>query len=328
MARRGEFDLIASVFAPLADVDPAARGLADDGAVLDPPPGGEKLVLSVDTLVSGVHFRPDDPPGDIARKAVRVNLSDLAAMGARPRGLLLAAAFSGQEDDAWIEAFAAGLRDDLARYGVGLLGGDTVATPGPASFTVTALGHVPADGVLGRAGGQPGETLWVSGTIGDSALGLDWLSGDMTALAAEDGAWLAARYRVPDPPVALGEALRGLATAGLDVSDGLVADLGHLCRAGGCGAHLQAQAVPVSEAARRCLEADPARLVRVLTGGDDYQLLFSAPESRATAVRAAAERAGVSVTPIGRLEAGAGVRVTDSAGRALDLTDGGWRHAW
>lgn len=328
MTRRSEFDLIASVFAPLADADPAARGLADDGAVLDPPPDGEKLVLSVDTLVSGVHFRPDDPPGDIARKAVRVNLSDLSAMGARPRGLLLAAAFSGREDDAWIDAFAAGLRDDLAFYDIALLGGDTVSTPGPASFSITVLGHAPADGVLSRAGGRPGETLWVSGTVGDSALGLDWLNGDMTAPAADDGAWLAARYRVPDPPVALGEALRGLATAGLDVSDGLVADLGHLCRASGCGARLEGAAVPLSAAARRCLGADPSRLIRILTGGDDYQLLFAAPESRATAVRAAAERAGVSVTPVGRLEAGSGVRVTDSDGRALDLADGGWRHGW
>jgi len=328
MPRREEFDLIASVFAPLAGNDPAAGGLADDAAVLDAPPDGAQTVLSVDTLVAGVHFRPEDPPGRIARKALRVNLSDLAAMGARPRGILLSAAFSGDEDDAWIDAFAAGLAADLDAYGIALLGGDTVATPGPASFSVTAIGHVPAGAALRRGGGLPGDRVWVSGTIGDAALGLDVLSG---ALAIPDQAARAALvdgYQVPDPPVALGEAMRGLATAALDVSDGLVADLDHLCRASSCGAHLEAPMVPLSAAVKDCLQRDPGLLERVLTGGDDYQLLFTAPDDAEAAILAAAARVGVAVTPIGWLTDGVGATVIGADGGTMAMGSPGWRHGW
>ncbi len=328
MTRRGEFDLIAKVFAPLAGGDPAAGGLMDDAAVLEVPPDGALTVLSVDTLVAGVHFRVQDPPGRIAQKALRVNLSDLAAMGARPRGVLLSAAFSAREDDAWIDAFAAGLGADLAAYGITLLGGDTVATPGPASFSLTAIGHVPPDAVLRRSGALPGHRLWVSGCIGDAALGLDVLTG---AVAAPDEAVRAAlvdRYQCPDPPVALGEALRGLASAALDVSDGLVADLEHLCRTSRCGARLEAARVPLSAAARACVARDGALLERVLTGGDDYQCLFAAAPEADAAIRAAARGVGVTVTPVGHVTAGHDVCVIGADGTPMTMGSHGWRHGW
>lgn len=331
MTRRGEFDLIHDLFAPLARRHPAALGLTDDAAVMPPPADGSHLVISVDTLVIGVHIRPEDPPESVARKALRVNLSDMAAMGATPTGLVLSAALSPALDDAWLEGFAAGLDADLSTWSLGLLGGDTVSTPGPASFSVTMLGTVPPGAHLTRSGGSPGEDLWVSGTIGDSALGLGVLTGDGPAPAdPAHAAALARRYQVPEPRVALGQALRGLATAALDVSDGLVADLGHLARASGCAARLEAAAVPLSAAARATVGTDPAHLARVLTGGDDYELLFAAPRGQAAAVQAAAAGAGVAVTRIGRLDSGAvgTVAVVGSDGAPLTLARAGWVHRW
>jgi thiamine-monophosphate kinase len=326
MARRGEFDLIADVFRPLARRCPAALGLADDAAVLPPAPDGQATVVSADMLVAGVHFRPEDPPERVARKAVRVNLSDMAAMGAEPVGVLLAVALAPDQDDAWIDGFATGLEADLAAFRLGLLGGDTVSTPGPLTLSVTILGQTPPGAPLTRGGGHVGDDVWVSGTIGDAALGLRVLSGALTPADPAHAADLADRYHLPRPRVALGMALRGVATAALDVSDGLAADLGHLCAASGTGAVIEAARVPLSPAGAACLAADPALWDAILGGGDDYELVVSAPPDRAAAIEAAGRTAGVAVTRIGRLSEGDGVRIVDAAGQPVTLGIAGWRH--
>ncbi len=320
MAGRGEFELIADLFAPLA-TDPAALALTDDGAVL--PAGDDDLVVVKDALVAGVHFLKDDPPFTIAQKALRVNLSDLAAMGARPTHYLLALVRPPGIADAWLEELVDGFAADQAEFAVSLLGGDTVATPGPLVLSVTALGRVAPGTALRRDGAGIGEDVWVSGTLGDAALGLEVLRGafspDETAAAA-----LVQRYRVPQPRTALGRALRGLATACQDVSDGLVQDLGHIARQSGIAVTVEAPAVPLSDAA-----ADgPDALRRALTGGDDYELAFTAPVDRRRRIEGAAREAGVAVARIGRTSPGSGVVVLDAAGRPVEVASGGWAHRW
>jgi thiamine-monophosphate kinase len=315
-----EFALIARHFRPLAG--DGALDLSDDAALLTPP-AGQQLVLAADALVEGVHFLPDDPPGMIARKLLRVNLSDLAAMGAAPLGYLMTTAFTRGTPDTWIADFVAGLADDQQRYGLQVLGGDTVATPGPACFSLTIIGTVPPGQALHRRGARIGDEIWVSGSIGDGALGLRVLQGK---LPADAEGHLARRYRLPEPRLALGQALRGVARAAMDVSDGLVQDLGHLCRAAGCGAEITADAVPLSAAASAALAADAALLPLILTGGDDYELLFAAAPEDAEAVQAASIKAGVPVARLGRFVAGEGVVVRDGSGAAITLPQGGWSH--
>ena len=230
--RAGEFELIARLFAPLAQSAPGAFGLTDDAAVFAPSPGHE-LVLKTDAIVEGVHFFRDDPPAAIAQKALRVNLSDLAAKGAVPAGYLMALLLPDWPDMAWLEAFARGLAEDQARFGLSLMGGDTSATPGPLAIAISAFGIVPKGAMIRRAGARPGDVVFVSGSIGDAGAGLALLKGEGGDLAATDRAMLIARYRIPLPNLALGLSLRGIATAALDVSDGLIADLGHVAAASG-----------------------------------------------------------------------------------------------
>jgi len=315
-----EFALIARHFRPLAG--DGALDLSDDAALLTPP-AGQQLVLAADALVEGVHFLPDDPPGMIARKLLRVNLSDLAAMGAAPLGYLMTTAFTRGTPDAWIADFVAGLAEDQQRFGLAVLGGDTVATPGPACFSLTIIGTVPPGQALHRRGARIDDEIWVSGSIGDGALGLRVLQGK---LPADAEGHLARRYRLPEPRLFLGQALRGVARAAMDVSDGLVQDLGHLCRAAGCGAEITADAVPLSAAASAALATDAALLPLILTGGDDYELLFAAAPEEAEAVQAASATAGVPVARLGRFVAGEGVVVRDGSGAAITLLQGGWSH--
>lgn len=323
-ALAGEFRLIARHFRPLA-ATPGALALADDAALLDPPPG-RTLVLAADAMVCGVHFLPDDPPETIGCKLLRVNLSDLAAMGAEPIGYLMTTALSPATEESWLEGFTRGLAEDQARFGVALLGGDTVSSPGPLTLSLTIIGAVAPGRALRRDGARAGDSLWVSGTIGDGALGLDALSGRLRGLSTEAEAHLARRYRLPEPRLALGATLAGLARACLDVSDGLVQDVGHLARAAGLSAVIEAASVPLSAAARAAVSADPALIERCLTGGDDYELAFAAAEEAEPLVREAAARAGVAVARIGRFAPGAGVRVVAEGGETLRLARGGWSH--
>lgn len=315
-----EFALIARHFRPLAG--DGALDLSDDAALLTPP-AGQQLVLAADALVEGVHFLPDDPPGMIARKLLRVNLSDLAAMGAAPLGYLMTTAFTRGTPDTWIADFVAGLAEDQQRFGLQVLGGDTVVTPGPACFSLTIIGTVPPGQALHRRGARIGDEIWVSDSIGDAALGLRVLQGKLTGDAQGH---LVRRYRLPEPRLALGQALRGVARAAMDVSDGLVQDLGHLCRAAGCGAEITADAVPLSAAASAALAADAALGPLILTGGDDYELLFAAAPEDAESVQAASATAGVPVARLGRFVAGDGVVVRDGSGAAITLPQGGWSH--
>jgi thiamine-monophosphate kinase len=298
--------------------------LADDAAVLDLPPG-RQLVLAADAMVAGVHFLPEDPPETVGRKLLRVNLSDLAAMGAAPLGYLMTTALPRGTPDAWLAGFAAGLAQDQAEFGLSVLGGDTVSTPGPIALSLTILGTVASGAALRRVGARPGDGVWVSGSIGDGALGLRVLQGRLPPDAAGH---LARRYRLPEPRLALGGALAGLARAAMDVSDGLAQDLGHLCRAAGCGAVIRAAEVPLSPAARAALAEDPGLLPLVLAGGDDYELLFAAPPGADSAVLARAAAAGVAVTRIGEfVEGPAEVAVQGPDGAPMPpLPRGGWSH--
>jgi len=298
-----EFSLIARHFRPLAGQ--GALSLADDAALLTPPAGRE-LVLAADAMVAGVHFLPQDPPETIGRKLLRVNLSDLAAMGADPLAYLMTIALPHGTADDWVAAFARGMALDQVEYGLAVLGGDTVSTPGPLTLSLTILGTVAPGAALRRGGARPGDEIWVTGRIGDGVLGLAAARGQRP----DPGGRLAARYRLPMPRLAEGRALRGIATACMDVSDGLVQDLGHLCRASGCAAVLRAADVPVLEG------EDIATLI---TGGDDYELLFGA--------RPGSLPAGMAATRIGHFTAGPpGVTVLDVQGQPMTLARQGWSH--
>lgn len=308
-----EFALIARHFRPLAG--PGALDLADDAAVLALPPGRE-LVVAADAMVAGVHFLPDDPPDLIGRKLLRTNLSDLAAMGAAPLGYLMTVSVPRDTPDAWFAGFAAGLAQDQAEFGIPLLGGDTTATPGPISLSLIVLGTVAPGQAVRRAGARPGDLLFVTGTIGDGALGLLVARGEL----ADPSGLLLDRYRLPRPR--LGVLRPEIAHAALDVSDGLVQDVGHLCRAGGCGAEIRAADLPLSAPARAAL---PGALTRILTGGDDYELAMAVPPGQEAALRAAA--GAVPVTCIGHFVAGPPRVVVRAAdGAELPLGAGGWNH--
>ena len=309
-----EFSLIARYFRPLAG--PGSLDLSDDAALLTPPVGRD-LVLTVDAMVAGVHFLADDPPDLVGRKLLRVNLSDLAAKGATPIGYLLTVSVPRATPEAWFAGFSAGLAADQAEFGVTLLGGDTTSTPGPISLSLTILGHVAPGMAVHRFGAQAGDGIWVTGTIGDGALGLAVATGRLS----DPTGFLLGRYRLPQPRVGL--AIGGVASAGMDVSDGLVQDLGHICRASALGATIDAASVPLSPQARA---AAPAWLETCLTGGDDYELLFTAPPAAAGAVTRLGETLGVPLTAIGRMVAGRGVQVAGVDGRPLSLGSGGYRH--
>jgi thiamine-monophosphate kinase len=308
MSRSSEDALIARYFAPLATL-PGSERLIDDAALISPS-AGHAFVVTADMLVSSVHFLPDDPADTIARKALRVNLSDLAAKGAVPYGFLLSLALPENWTEPWLASFASGLAADAGHYRFPLIGGDTVSTPGPLTVSVTALGTVPEGKIPRRAGAQPGDKLCVTGTIGDGALGLILArgTGEIAGAALDEGqrAVLLARYRLPQPRVALADLVRREASAAMDISDGLVGDLGKLCRASGVTAMVDLDAVPLSEPARIVTALSPGLVELAMTGGDDYEILCAVPASLVRGFVSQASRLGVAVTPIGDVAAGEG----------------------
>lgn len=326
--RASEEALIARYFAPLAGE--GAEALRDDAARLTPAPGHD-LVLTADAVVAGIHYFPEDPAGSVAVKALGVNLSDLAAKGARPRGFLLTLALPSDWTEGWLAAFAAGLGQAAARHAFPLLGGDTVRSGGATLISVTAIGEVPAGAMVRRTSASAGDRICVSGTIGDAALGLrlrlDPGAAWIRRLDAGARAHLADRYLHPRPRLALAPLLRRFASAAMDVSDGLVGDLGKMLAGTGLTARVACAAVPLSPAAARAAAADPAAFEAALTGGDDYEILCTVPPAALDAFAEAAAEAGVPVRPIGTVVAGAGAPVFLGAdGRPLGFARGAFSH--
>jgi thiamine-monophosphate kinase len=324
----GEDRIIARYFQPLAR-HPGAFGLSDDAAILAPPPGYD-VVLKADAIIGSVHFFPDDPADAVARKALRVNLSDLAAKGAEPAGFLLSLALPADIDENWLGAFARGLQADAEAYGCPLMGGDTDRTPGPAVISIAAFGLVPHGTMVQRKGARAGDAVVVTGTIGDAALGLRLKrEADLAARWRLEPALrqhLASRYLVPQPRNAVAVPLRAHASAAMDVSDGLVGDLAKLCRASGVAAEIAVARVPLSDAAAAAVAADPELIDSVLTGGDDYEVLCTMAPDKVAAFRAAAAASGLAVTEIGRVTEGEGARFLAADGRPLTFARTSYSH--
>lgn len=319
----GEFARIARFFAPLAL--PGGLKLRDDVALIAGR-RGERYVLKTDAIVEGVHFFADDPPADVARKLLRVNLSDLAAKGATPIGYLLAMALPKTRDDRWLASFSHGLATDQRKYRIGLFGGDSDATRGPTVLSLAVIGRVAQGRAILRDGARPGDLVYVSGTLGDAALGLAAIKGRLPKISRAARHYLERRYRLPEPRLSLGRRLTGIARAAADISDGLVADLGHVCAASGAGAVIETARLPLSAAVRSIIAGSPQRIRAALNHGDDYEVVFTAPPNAAGRIAAAARAAGVRVTAVGRIVAGRGVRVLDAKGRRLRLSRSGYRH--
>jgi len=317
--------MIARYLAPLAKEFKGAFELTDDTAVIRSESGFD-IVATVDTLVAGVHFLNSDPPTSIGKKLMRVNLSDLAAMGAKPHLYLLSLALSADTDEAWVADFVAGLAEDQEAFGIKLAGGDTVSTPGPTTLTLTALGQVAAGKALLRSGAEIGDAIYVTGTIGDGALGLAVLNGGCASLSKHMREHLVARYRLPEPRVSFGGDLIGLAHAAIDVSDGLVADLGHLAEQSGRSASVDVARIPLSEAAETACAEDRDLLTAILTGGDDYELLFTGDAAKEAEILSRAKRCNLRLTRIGRIGEGEGVHILDKEGTQVSLDEQGYRH--
>jgi thiamine-monophosphate kinase len=317
----GEFELIARHFTRPGRRAAAAvaLGVGDDCALLSPAPG-QQLAVSSDMLVEGRHFLSTVAPERLGHKALAVNLSDLAACGAEPLAFTLALALP-RGDDAFAAGLARGLFALADAHGIELVGGDTTA--GPLNLCITVIGQVPPGQALLRSGARAGDTLWVSGRLGDARLALEVFRGTVE-LAGSDFDTVRRAMELPEPRVALGLALRGLATSAIDLSDGLIGDLGHVLARSGVGATVEVDAIPRSAVVAAMPRALQHRCV--LAGGDDYELLFTAPAGQDDAVRAAGERAGVAVTPIGRIEAAAGLRLIDAVGQPVIFTERAFDH--
>lgn len=315
-----EFELIDSIFAQLTTAGSPSLGLTDDAAILMPP-AGQDLVFTKDMMVADRHFFATDPADVIASRLLRVNLSDLAAMGAYPLGYLLAIAYPGELDETFTRKFVEGLARDQQAFNVALYGGDTISGADRLTLSVTAIGSVPHGSALRRNGARAGDAIYVSGTIGDSALGLLCLKDE---LGWDDH--LVARYYTPEPRLNLGMSIQGIATAAIDVSDGLVGDLGHICRQSGVGADVEINQVPLSPEVQSYVDINGRLLENALTGGDDYELLFTVSPEFEAILQEKAKETGVPVTKIGVIRTGSGVQLSDRDGKLHDWGYGGYRH--
>jgi thiamine-monophosphate kinase len=308
-----EFSRIAQYFAPLAG--PEGLGLQDDAAIFTPPPGRE-IVLTVDQMLENIHFLPGDAPDLIARKLLRRNLSDLAAMGATPVGYLLTTALPMSVDEAWLKAFSNGLAQDQAEFNIRLFGGDSSSSQIHISLTATLIGHIAPGTALRRNGAKPGDDIWVTGTIGDAALGLKARNGKL----ADPSGYLTQRSLLPTPRIGL--PLASIASAAIDISDGLIQDLEHICKASNLAAEIHAALIPTSPEAA---SFGTAMLESRLTGGDDYELLLAIAPANAHALKKAC--GGLQITKIGSFSAGPPeVTVKDSNGAKFNFTKPGWQH--
>lgn len=304
-----EFSLIGKYFRPLANGFAGSLNLTDDAAILSPPSGHE-LVITKDAISQGVHFIGNESPDLIASKALRVNLSDLAAMGATPICYFLALMLPENTSEEWIERFANGLKETQEKFSIKLAGGDTTATKGSLSISITAIGSVPAGTALKRSGAHIGDDIYVSGTLGDAALGLKLLQN------GKEDSFLINRYLIPQPRIELGIALRGVAGSMMDISDGLAQDLGHICAESNVGAVVYSSKIPTSG----------AEIQTALTGGDDYELLFTAPSMQRENIRQLAQKLALPLTCIGRITDGHRVQILDDHGNEIVLDKKGFSH--
>lgn len=325
MMALNEFSLIEKYFSCFGKGEGVALGIGDDAALLELP-AGEQLVASVDTLVSGVHFPADAAPADIARRALRVNLSDLAAMGATPRWFTLALTIPGVKED-WLSAFSAALAEEAAEFGCALVGGDTTA--GLLTLSLNVLGSVPQGKALQRSGAQPGDHIYVTGCLGDAAAALNFIKG-FSLKPYKDGDYLLQRFYQPTPRLVEGQKLRGIASAALDVSDGLLADLGHIVRQSGVGAEIHSDRLPLSAALQTLSdqkEVGQQQVLRwALTGGDDYELCFTVPEKKLDVLEAMIALGELDATAIGRIIDGDAVACLDDEGKPLLFDSDGYQH--
>jgi thiamine-monophosphate kinase len=310
-----EFFLIDTCFKPLAHNFPGSLNLTDDAAIIAVPPGHE-LVTTTDAISEGVHFIGNEDAALIAKKLLRVNLSDLAAMGAKPLCYVLTIMLPKNTKAAWVKRFARGLAEDQKLFRIHLAGGDTVSTRGTKSFSITAFGTVAKGKSLKRSSAKTGDSIYVSGTLGDSALGLRF----------RNNAFLFKRYLLPEPRLALGQKLVGTANACMDISDGLVQDLGHICRASKAGAKLYRDKLPLSQAAQKLIKKDQKLWELVLGGGDDYELLFTVPASKKAALKKLSAALKLPLTEIGTITKGKEVKVLDENGKMLKLKRKGFQH--
>lgn len=312
-----EFDWIARYFFPLA-TDNAALGLQDDAALVTIPSGYE-LAITTDTLNEQVHFLPLTHPALLAQKVLAINLSDLAAMGAEPRYYSLAISLPHATDETWVEAFAQGLALMQERFGIYLIGGDTTATYGPLSITITAFGQCAQGKALRRNGARAGDHLYVSGTIGDAVIGLQM------AQQEQDHA-LRTRYELPTPRIALGQSLVGVASACMDVSDGLMQDIGHICRASNLGAEIELARIPLHPASSEWMEAGKISRTGLISGGDDYELIFTAAADQSAQIKTLSHELGIALTQVGNITADTNIQLNDETGAAIVMLRQGYQH--
>lgn len=315
-----EFSLIQQYFSSIGKASGVALGVGDDGAVLDIPEG-EQLVVTVDTLVAGVHFPADASPGDIAHRSLRVNLSDIAAMGAQPRWFTLALTLP-EAKAPWLQAFSQALSEDASMFGCALVGGDTTA--GPLSITIQLMGTVPKGKALTRSGAQVGDSIYVTGSLGEGAAALCLFGKTSESVVVERERLLQRFYR-PKPRLLEGLRVRDLASAALDISDGLIADLGHIAESSQLGADIHLEKLPVAPWLWAVVEPE---LVKewVLSGGDDYELCFTVPEENRATVDAFIKQGELSACCIGQMSSELGVRCLDSQGHSIDIGKTGYQH--
>ncbi|MCZ4280135.1 thiamine-phosphate kinase [Kiloniella laminariae] len=325
---KSEFDLIKSYFAPLASGYEEAFDLLNDAALISEKPQAS-TVVTMDTLIAGVHFLMSDPAGDIARKCLRVNLSDLAAMGAAAFGYSLSMAYNSQIDVGWVKEFTTALGEDQQRFSCHLIGGDTVVTPGPLTITITCFGSVARHQCLKRNTAEVGEDVWVSGDLGDSAAGLKLLNKELDVSDAEARAQLIHRYRVPEPRCDLGIELlqNAISRTAMDVSDGLLADLGHIARASNIAVELYEDKIPRSAAFSALMSSSPdLGLALAVTGGDDYEIVFTSDPAQEQAIQELSRKLSLKLSKIGKVVSGHGVRLICRNGKTFLPTKAGWTH--
>ena len=321
-----EFELIKTYFRPLAENIPSSLSLVDDAAILCAEPGSE-LVVTNDISIAGVHFFEDDPADLIARKCMRVNLSDLAAMGAKPLTYLMAVALTKPANPNWLELFSNGLLNDQIRYGLGLSGGDTVATPGPLSISITMFGKIDEGKALKRTNAKVGDDIWVSGTVGDAAVALKIRLGEIYLTNQKAKKHLLKRLNLPEPRIALGSSLIGIANSATDISDGLVADLNNICEASGVGAIIQDKRIPLSKwIVSQILETKQLDLPDIISGGGDYELVFTAPPRYGNEIQHLYKKLELRISKVGTIVNDDSVRLIDEDGQDIPLCTKGFRH--